>query len=412
MFQPFARFFLTKKGTINWLKGTVVVIFGLGVFCYWSYLYAKGGNVDLYLTYWPDEVLDNVLEPNLTFFEREICVKQQETGAGCKHLGIEPTVMGDAYMSQHDSEQIQVVFAKWNNKIPRVVHGIGRSDEAPVFTEFEVNWRMYNPSCPYVFWLFEHLEPMVRKYQPAYAAVFNRLTPEGKRQLGSLLGLYEFGGIWVDRSVELFKGLETILQLAENDTTIVGGQILRNGTMDAKFSSSSSSLTNAENKETIFHQILLGPELLGYGVIAATPRNPLVLQMINDYLGSIVPPERRGRLPLRSLSEYARLEHENPSVVVNGVVYTREVLLYETGPEKNDEDLKILGALKLKPRTYVLPQNSFSSGWNLRDDFESSDICFYDFVVFDPPLCARESLKLSGKEWGIRWSTTYEVMYV
>lgn len=201
--------------------------------------------------------------------------------------------------------------------IPKIIHYCWMSGDAyPELVEKCIaSWKRIMPDYKIIEWNSKNFDYCSNDYaKQAYDVKKWAFVSDYVR----LKVLYEYGGIYLDSDIEVFKRFDDLLE--------------------------NKAFTGFENKESI------GPWLL-----ASEPRNPLFKEFLDDYDNRVF-----------------LLENKRFDLTPNPVILTN--ILYKHGFECNGE-LQKLKDITIYPKVYFCPKD-FATG---KVDFSINNYCIHYF---------------------------------
>ncbi|EPY51477.1 galactose residue biosynthesis protein Pvg2 [Schizosaccharomyces cryophilus OY26] len=331
---------------------------------------------------WGENAFSYATDRDVDPYRKVICVNEVDKKGKCEQLHFHHAIAGSDFLNTHGHAPMDKVVEKWNRKIPRIIHTFTTESNtySSQFTEFEVDIRYRHPDWDYVKWSEEDLERLISKNFPSFVHSWKMFNRPARAQWATLIGLYEYGGLWISRSFQILKNFDHALQVAERSASL-----------------NSKHYFNPYMME--YHPLFLASKPLKYDFFMASPRHPFVLSLIKELYESNVPESLMNRRPLRGYSEFSDFMTLNATKMYNETFTIKEFYLKEKKVH-----------VMLNPHIISLPDYAFATSWSHHSDAESSDICFLDSVMFDPQSCVDNALNLKGNEWGILWLPVYDLL--
>lgn len=319
----------------------------------------------------------------IDIYRKAMCMNDLEQSRKCTTFGLDPPISAHLFYTYNRDTGMNRVARQWNRRIPRVFHTIKGSNfiELSQFTAFEVELRVSHPNWAFVSWSHDDLNELVDKSYHNLHNAWSQLSREAKDQWGFLLGLYEYGGVWMSRSLQLKKNIDKIVYAAELSVK--------------QFTENITSSTVEE-----FQPIFMAPKSLQYDFMIATPKHPFVLSLINELCKSEVLLKILSKRPYHGLDAAEALFAKNrESITIREQEFFVNTYI---------DDGKVF--VKNNPHIIFIPTEAFASTWDFLPSEESSEMCFADSPLFDPDYCISHSSKPDGNELAIYWSNSFDLI--
>ncbi|WBW74663.1 Golgi 4,6-pyruvylated galactose (PvGal) biosynthesis protein Pvg2 [Schizosaccharomyces osmophilus] len=331
---------------------------------------------------WGENAFSYATDRNINPYQKVSCVNEVDRNGGCERLHFHEAHTGSDFLEGHGHDPTAKIIEDWNYKIPRIIHTIITDDNtySSQFTEFEVDIRYRHPDWEYVKWSEENMERLIHRNFPSFLNSWKMLNRPARHQWATLMGLYEYGGLWVSRSFQALKNFDHAIQIAERSALL--------------------NSRNYSNPNLIeYHPLFMAPKSLKYDFFMASPRHPFVLSLIKELYESKVPESLLNRRLFQGLSEFSNFMALNSTKMYDKTYIIKEFYL---------KDKKKF--VEYNPHIINLPDHAFATSWSHHSDAGSSDICFLDNGMFDPQYCVDNVLNMKGTEWGVFWLPVYDLL--